>query len=178
MKKQSGENIVNTLKIIFAALLILVGITSSSWGSNYGDSLINHLKQESKLELFGPFDGIPKENHLYSAYPENVDWSKGYTTVFVGIRKDGYPARIFRKQMAHHIDLVRRAFRPMGLQGYLFIMNGDFEIAYQNWSSESDAQKAFGSQIGQSIIKDANTFLNGDTFEQVTVFEWLNNLSK
>lgn len=168
----------NTINKFILVTTLFIGISGAAWDADadYARSLAAQITQISAAEIYGEFDGIPHANTLYRALPENFNWRDGYTTVFVGFRKPGYPVIEFAQKMASHIDFVRRAFRPSGLRGYLFFITGDYEVAYQNWTSKEDMERAFQSENGHVITEGANRFMDGALFEQVQDPEWLNKI--
>ncbi len=98
-----------------------------------------------------------KPGFLYTMNTK-TNWHMGYTTLFIGERKDSVSGADFISRLTKHVVAVKDAFRPMGLKGYLFYATQEYEIAYQNWESQTAASDAFASKAAKLIFEDAQTF--------------------
>lgn len=164
-------------KIILTTLFIFcVNSSASTNDVDYAKSLAHQVTQFNNSTIYGEFETLPQANILYQAIPENFNWKDGYTTVFVGFRKAEAPLLNFIQGLSSHIEFVRRALRPMGLRGYVFYITGEYEIAFQNWTSKEEMEQAFKTEAGQTTAKQAGSIMNMGIFEQVIEVDWLNKL--
>lgn len=106
-------------------------------------------------------------NTVYEVSTRGTNWSSGYTTLFVGVRLKSQPRADFLKHLTRHVQEVRKKFQKFGLKGYIFSATSDYEIAWQNWTSKSDAEKAFQSGEGQPIVQDAMSFMGMGFYKQM-----------
>lgn len=98
----------------------------------------------------------PYARALASESPVDVlggrpDWQAGYTTVFVGTRREDVPAGEFLERLSEHVARARDHFPAMGLDGYIVVANPDSEIAWMHWSSGDAARAALASPAGTEI---------------------------
>ena len=159
--------------ILSLALSLLSGLALAS---DFNQEAIELAQQQDHAEIYRAGEGAPDIGRLYSTYSKRINWKRGYTSVFIGRRKSDISTLTYAEKITSHIDIVLQTFSSMGLRGYFFVVYGDYEIAFQNWTSESDAQKAFETPAGKSIAQDAGTFMNASMFGASRNFIWLNSV--
>lgn len=131
-------------------------------GRRYGEShweLFDRTRSGSLVVAHTP--KVPSALVANTAYDfglGGIDWSKGHTTYFVGLKKPGQGD--FFTRLAKHVSLVRDSFLAFGLRGYVVVATADYELAIMNWESDESMSKAFGSLFGQAVMKDGQEFLD------------------
>ncbi len=106
-----------------------------------------------------------KTDVVYDLSSSNTKWNKGYTTLFVGLRQKKFSQGEFLKHLTQHVHDVSSNFKNGGLKGYIFSATGDYEIAWQNWTSKSAADQAFQSTEGKRIVQDAMFFMENGFYK-------------
>lgn len=115
-----------------------------------------------------PLDKIEFQT-AYDVINEKVDWNTGYSTLYIGLRKNNISTNDFIVFMKDHISEVANIFKPHGLKGYLALVGQDYEIAFQNWSSKEDAQNALNSNV--EFINNTNQYLEVYAYESAVQIE-------
>lgn len=106
-----------------------------------------------------------KIGHSYDVLSLPVDWKKGFTTFYMGIRRKGLSNQQYEAGMSRHVEGVKRGFYKMGMKGYLVLLTDRYEIAYQNWQSREAFERAMKSNTAKIITKDAKRFLKTFMFQ-------------
>lgn len=133
-------------------------------GKEYGESHWQLFAREKSgsapISNFFPEEPSSlQSNKAYDLMGAAVDWKKGHTTFFLGLRKDSLTKAEFLNRLSQHVKLAANSFRSVGLKGYLVIANENYEAAYMNWESKEAMQAAFFSAAGAQVQKDAGRFL-------------------
>lgn len=84
------------------------------------------------------------------------DWQSGHTEFFVGQRLPGVPACSFLDRLGRHVRQSKLAFAGQGMQGYVFVANESFEVAWIHWRSREAAEKARNSPIGRATLLEGS----------------------
>ncbi len=100
-----------------------------------------------------------EHNVSYDVVGTPIDWSQGHTQIYIGLRRGNVSKEVFLERMASHLALVKQAFHPRGLKGYIVIANENYEVAFLNWSSEKAMKEAAQSPAGLVIRQDADELL-------------------
>jgi len=98
-------------------------------------------------------------NNSYDVIGTPIDWSQGFTTVFIGVRKNNVDRAAFLKGLSSHLALVKNTFVPRGLNGYIVIANQDYEVAFMNWDSKQAMQNATSATINADGARLMNTLM-------------------
>ena len=113
---------------------------------------------------------VLEHNHAYDMFGKPVDWTQGHNVFFLGLRKKSLDKREFMKRLYKHVNLTKKNLTKHGLQGYIFISNENYEIAYLNWKSKEHLEKAFETAEGQEAMNDAAEILTGLQYEGAKPF--------
>jgi putative intracellular protease/amidase len=97
-----------------------------------------------------------------------TDWSGGYTTFYLGLRKNEISQFDFLNGLASHIEQCKQLFGPVGMDGYIVIASEDLEVAYQHWTSQAAAEQAF-AQYGATVTSAASQFMSSAVFKQINI---------
>lgn len=105
-------------------------------------------------------------NHSYDVIGKPIDWSKGRTMVYIGLRKPNLSADAFLTGLARHLSFVKSRLQAKGLLGYIVIANDNYEVAFMNWADEP-AQDARVGADGATLLtplmyQEARHFQAGD----------------
>jgi putative intracellular protease/amidase len=95
----------------------------------------------------------------YDLIGEPIDWSRGYTRAFLGVRKEGVSQEDFLRNLSAHIRLAATNLRPLGMQAYIVLANKDYEVAYIHWASREAHDLAFSRSEGSQVFVDAGRFM-------------------
>ena len=107
----------------------------------------------------------------YDVLSRPVDWQRGFTTFYFGVRRKGLSNAAYEKGMSRHVEMVKRGFYRQGMQGYLILVTDKYEIAYQNWKSQAHFQRAMQSKAGKIVQQDANKLLKTFMFQPAKTFD-------
>lgn len=107
----------------------------------------------------------------YDMLGKEVDWQKGYSTVYIGLRKSTIEREDFIDGIRKHVVDVTNALKSQGLQGYIVLMTSEYEIAYMNWPSQAVATSAFESKEAKAFIKDAQLILSPLQYSEAKNFD-------
>lgn len=99
-------------------------------------------------------------NTAYNVLGKPVDWSKGVSFAFVGLRKNKLSPSEFLNRLKKHVSEVAAYMEPMGLRGYIIIANDNYEVAYMNWESEEARLAIINSAGAQTIFADAGDMMD------------------
>ncbi len=120
----------------------------------------NILKTISAGNSYRAFDGVSlKPAVTYPIVGSFPNFSKGYTTFFIGTRKAEVSPVDFNTNLIRHINKVKQSFVPMGLTGYFVTATSNYEMAVMQWESQSAMEKAFETPDGKTMISDARSLL-------------------
>lgn len=110
------------------------------------------------------FSGITAKGfhseRAYDVLSKPVDWQKGHSVCFFGLRKKSLRPDFFWDTLYKHIIYTRTAFSPLGLKGYVILVSPDYEIAFMNWESKSAMENALQSQKGKALVRDSRGILD------------------
>lgn len=81
----------------------------------------------------------------YDVLGRDVDWASGVSAFFIGSSKAGMSAGEFLGKLSAHVRDFRDACAPLGLDGYVVLSGGDYEVAYTHWKDAAAYQAAFAS---------------------------------
>ncbi len=102
-----------------------------------------------------------ENNKAYGVLGDLVDWTQGYTTAFIGERRDGeFSKEAFLDKLLTHVVLAKNTFSKLGLKGYVILSNEEYEVAYMNWESKLSLEEALKTEGGKAVVNDGNSFLN------------------
>ncbi len=110
-------------------------------------------------------------NTSYDMISNPMNWATGYNAVFIGTRKSGLDATQFLTRLKSHVELTKSVMVPMGLNGYIFIANEQYEIAYLNWESKEKHDQAGQTPEAQAAFKDAEEFMDVLLYTQAVPFQ-------
>lgn len=102
---------------------------------------------------------IPKPYKIYNAMTHKIDWNKGYSTLYIGSRKKGFPRAKFLKRCKSHILLARKKLLLSGIKGYITFLTPDYYVSFANWKSKKLVTKEFNSEHSKVVIADGKEFL-------------------
>ncbi|MDA9951660.1 hypothetical protein N9D31_03690 [Oligoflexaceae bacterium] len=119
-----------------------------------------HLRQRVQL----------KADAAYDVLSLPVNWRRGYTTFYMGIRRKGLSQSTYEKGMSRHVEGVKRAFYPMGMTAYIVMLDNRYEIAYQNWKSKAHFEKAMKSKAAKAVMNDGSRYLKNFMFRPAENF--------
>ena len=92
-----------------------------------------------------PFKNDLVAETAYDVLVRPVDWQKGYSTVYVGLRDPKRTPAEFLEGLRKHVVAMRDALAPRGADGYIFVGTDDYELAFLHWPSRKAADAAFAS---------------------------------
>jgi hypothetical protein len=111
---------------------------------------------QARFSILG--DALPV-GQLTSILSTSVLPSDGYSTFFIGYRKDGVAQGDFASRLDRHVRFVASRFQGRGLLSYFAYATSDYEVAIMTWESEAVMNKAFKA-VGQSVLDDASQFID------------------
>ncbi len=106
------------------------------------------------------------EGVAYDVVGEPLDWSTGFTLVYIGVRKEGLAPAEFLKHLRGHIELTRAQMVPRGLRGYIVTAHENYEVAYLNWSSKDAHDRAMASPGSRAVFADAQEIMNALMYQE------------
>jgi hypothetical protein len=109
-------------------------------------------------------------NATYDMLGEAIDWSQGYSVVYIGTRQRHLSTEQFLDRLNKHIVLTKETLKPFGLNAYIVLANENYEVAYMNWTSKAEHEAAFEREDGKQIFTDAQTFLDPLMYQQLIPF--------
>lgn len=129
-------------------------IRQTESGKKYSDrhwGVFDRQNSMSAREVFEWEKQIPETLTSGSAHwilGKGQDWSKGYTTVFLGSRRSEITESDFLNRMHGILLTTKQTMQPMGLMAYVVLITKDYEIAFFNWESKDLHDKAAWSEEG------------------------------
>jgi putative intracellular protease/amidase len=106
----------------------------------------------------------------YDMIGEPVDWSTGYSAVYIGTRQSHLSKEQFLKRLDGHINLAKETLNPLGMRAYIVLANDNYEVAYINWESRQAHDEAFAREDAQAVFADAATMLDPLMYQQLRPF--------
>jgi hypothetical protein len=100
-----------------------------------------------------------RKEAAYDVLFKPVDWQTGYSVFFMGLRNPSLRPDFFWDAMYKHVKAVKTAYSPMGLQGYVVLIDPNYEMAFMNWTSKATMEKAMQSPQGKSLENDVSNIL-------------------
>ncbi|MES2767565.1 MAG: hypothetical protein V4596_00345 [Bdellovibrionota bacterium] len=141
-------------------------IRATPAGENYSAKHWDIFDKEtsSSAKTFIDYSKQPPQNLTHNAaydmLGEPIDWSSGYNRVYIGLRKDHLDSQNFLLRLKNHIESVKNQLGTQGLKGYIVLANENYEVAYMNWTSKEDFDKAQSSSDFKIITEDAQQFMD------------------
>jgi putative intracellular protease/amidase len=108
------------------------------------------------------------DGSAYDMVGKPIDWSTGYSLVYIGIRKSEVSQADFLKHLQAHIELAHRHMVPQGLRGYIVTAHENYEVAYLNWTSKAAHDQALASLGGKAVFADAGKIMNALMYQEAT----------
>lgn len=108
-------------------------------------------------------------DQAYDVLGSAPDWQTGHTTFWIGLRKKG-SAQEFLNFLAQHVADIKTSLKPRGLRGYVFMATGDYEIAYQNWTSKANMEAAYADTSVKKTTAEAGEWMSPGHFGEATLF--------
>lgn len=99
------------------------------------------------------------DGSAYDMVGKPIDWSTGYSLVYIGIRKNEISQADFLKQLQAHIELAHRQMVPQGLRGYIVTAHENYEVAYLNWTSKAAHDRALASPGGKAVFANVGKII-------------------
>jgi len=155
------------LRIVLSLFAALVGATALAAPIDL-NQVLDFAKTEMLLvdRLQAP-EGDLKTGAVYDLSHRSTDWNQGYTTLFVGKRKEPTSQTAYLERLSHHIHQFDENMTIYGLNGYVAYLDENFEIAWLNWIDRASADRAYQSSAGQEIIQDASSFMDSAFFAEM-----------
>jgi hypothetical protein len=136
--------------------------------SKSADPMVN-FTQEKPTKL--------AHNYSYDVIGKPIDWSKGRTMVYIGLRKPELTPDAFLTGLARHLSFVKQRLQPKGLLGYVVIANDNYEVAYMNWENEPPQDARVGADgatlLNPLMYQEAKHFQAGDTISHNKAYSTL-----
>lgn len=132
--------------------------------------IFDQSTSKSASKFIRYFEQLPNSLESGAAYDligENIDWSKGYTMAFIGMRPTHVSPSDFLQSLSNHVRLAAENLKVHGMQGYIVLANKDYEVAYINWPSRIHHDRAFEIRAGQEVFEDASKFMTPLMYENV-----------
>lgn len=154
-------------------------IRSTSAGQAYSDKHWDVFKREnSKSAAYEIFNRLSPEklehNKAYDMIGDTIDWRKGHSTFYIGLRKNNPTPSDYLRWLAGHVARVAAVLRPHGLLGYIVIANENYEVAYMNWISAEARERAFTTAEGDQIRRDAALHMERLQFSEMQSYNGKN----
>src|SRR5688500_3528693 len=117
------------MKFLFATFALVLLLAAPGQAQQVNEREVDRLEAMlhqivfsglSQIKVFSPTRPITPFQ-VYQAYPDNVNWDKGHSVLFIGSRTDVTNPSNFLKHLSRHVEQVRSAFRRYGLQGYVLM---------------------------------------------------------
>ena len=117
-------------------------------------------KSTSAVNLESTENAI-KADIAYDLMQKATDWQTGQATFSIGTRLKTVAAGEFLGRLTQHVQHVRTAFGPLGLDGYVVVATPDQEVAFMHWSSEQAAEQAHASTQGKAVAAERQALMAG-----------------
>jgi putative intracellular protease/amidase len=108
-------------------------------------------------------------NKITHVIPFPQGWHEEFTNIYIGERKPGINSSDFLKKLARHVQSAKDTFEPAGLNGYLVLSNGNYEMALMNWKSREASEESTKAKGYDALIKDAGQILNPALFGEIPI---------
>lgn len=139
------------------------GSNEASGSSRFSRSLVPIDFESASPEHF-------RNEVAYDVLFKPVDWQTGYSVFYLGLRNPSLPSEFFGNAMYKHVKAVKSAYSSMGLQGYVVLIDPDYEMAFMNWASKEMMEKAMQSPQGKSLEKEVASILTPLIWEEFRDF--------
>jgi quinol monooxygenase YgiN len=96
----------------------------------------------------------------YDLISNPIDWTRGYTAVFIGTKKSNLNSSDFLQKLQKHIESAQTIMQPKGLLGYIVIANENYEVAYLNWTSKEAHDNAAQTTDGKAVFAEAHSIMD------------------
>lgn len=106
----------------------------------------------------------------YDMIGESIDWSQGYSLVYIGTRQKQLSTEQFLGRLNKHIVLSQETLKPLGLNAYIVLANENYEVAYMNWKSKEAHDAAFARDDVKAVFSDASTMLDLLMYQEFSPF--------
>ncbi|MGE0634182.1 MAG: hypothetical protein AB7O96_17335 [Pseudobdellovibrionaceae bacterium] len=130
------------------------------YGEDHWQIFERSTSKSAEMRTFSEGITMLAPNVAYNVLGKPVDIQKSAVFTFVGLKKTGLSSEQFLKNMASHLQLVKKEMGPLGMVGYLALATENYEVAYMMWESEEKAAAAFASPAGEKVQKDASNSLD------------------
>lgn len=125
------------------------------------NSLVPHNFKQLGSKALVEFD------QAYDVMSGPVDWQRGFSTFYIGVRKTRVSHQQFLKKNKYFMEQTREAFGTKGLVGYLVVISDKYKIAIQNWQSQAAYREAISSERGLQISANAASIMTTSMFTVV-----------
>ena len=125
--------------------------------NNWNSFNRNELKPLIFKNYFQDNISTLQNNHVYDLFGTNLDWSKGHTMFFIGVRNSDLDQVTYLKKLKLHIELVTKSLKKHGLQGFIIIANTNYTVAYLNWKSTMSMGLAYNTPEGKSVLESSKS---------------------
>ena len=130
------------------------------------------LVKESFAKALGAIQYDPKAETLYTnqiihVIPFSPKWKEEYTNIYIGEKKPGISSSDFLKKLAKHVQNTKNTLEPAGLNGYLVLSNGNYEMALMNWKSKEAADGSSKTKGYDEAITEAGELMNPVLFGEI-----------
>ena len=132
--------------------------------------------KRTRSDTARPFARELEADQPVDVYNRFVDWQAGYTAVFVGARRPEVAPESFASEVGRHVAMVRDAFGPRGMDGYIVVVHTDpvnrtmHEIAFIHWPSREAAEAALATPEGESVRADAARLMDIQMWQEAPTF--------
>ena len=120
---------------------------------------------KSMIDYFAEKPARLEPTVAYRMFDSTIDWSQGYSLIYIGTRKKDVSPENFLTRLQAHIELAAKTMGPLGLNGYLVTAHENYEVAYLHWDSQKAHDQAVSSASGKGIFADAGTFMDTLMYE-------------
>ena len=146
-------------------------IRQTSEGQKYSESHWSLFNKENSKSSEPIISTLPSNtfvhNQSYDMIGNPINWSRGYTMVYIGLRKSTITQSDFLENLTEHATLFKQIMQPKGVLGYILIANNDYEIAYVNWSSKAAHDNAFKNTEGAKIAENGSQILDNLYYQNI-----------
>lgn len=151
---------------------------SSSWddpkvqeyGRMHGELFENSRTGRTRTGTAVPFARALEADTPVDVFGTPVDWQRGFTGVFVGLRRPEVPREEFLARLTAHLVHVREQLEPLGLDGYVVSATEEYELAWMHWPSRELADEAYQTPAGIEAAADAGRILTPLMWAPAEVF--------
>jgi len=104
--------------------------------------------------------GVLEERTVYAALDQPVDWSKGYTSVYVGVRKREFPRERFLQRCHEHIRFARLLLTANGIRTYFVYLTSDYYVSFSNWKSLALIRGNVTTARSRAVVANGREFMD------------------